>query len=98
MRNTNKNQKLGEKPAIRLHTEYHAIEIISGFLRPIRSANQPAAVAPTNRIHSVNVNTTVTAASGSLNSCAIGSIISRKIVKSKESRVQPSHAATHACH
>ena len=35
-RKRNKNQNVGDKPAIRLHTEYQRIEIISGFLRPIR--------------------------------------------------------------
>ena len=40
----------------------------------------------------------VTAVSGTPNSCEIGSMINRKIVKSKESRVQPSHAAHQAVH
>src|SRR6516225_2471679 len=97
-RKRNRNQNAGEKPAIKLQTEYHAIEIIRGVLRPSRSASQPEAVAPTKRIHNVNVNTAVTAVSGTLNSCEIGSMISRKIVKSKASRVQPSHAATQASH
>src|SRR6478672_2369815 len=97
-RNRNRNQKAGENPAIKLQIEYHAIEIISGFLRPIRSANQPEAVAPTRRIHKVKVKTAVTAVSGTLNSCEIGSMISRKIVKSNASSVQPSHAADQASH
>ena len=83
---------------MKLHSEYHAIEIISGFLRPIRSASQPDAVAPTSRIHKVRVKTAVTAVSGTWNSCEIGTMISRKIVKSKASRVQPSQAATQASH
>ena len=81
-----------------MQTEYQAIEIISGFLRPIRSASQPEAVAPTRRIHRVRVKTAVTAVSGTSKSCEIGTMISRKIVKSKASRVQPSHAATQASH
>src|ERR1700687_136726 len=97
-RNRNRNQKVGEKPAMKLQAEYHAIEIISGVLRPIRSASHPAAVAPTRRIHKVKVNTAVTAVSGTWNSCEIGSMINRKIVKSKASRVHPSHAATQAYH
>src|SRR5271155_1513412 len=97
-RNRNRNQKAGENPAMKLHAEYQAIEIISGFLRPIRSASQPEAVAPTSRIHKVKVKTAVTAVSGTLNSCEIGSMISRKIVKSKASNVQPSQAATQASH
>jgi hypothetical protein len=40
-RNSSRNQKLGENPAMKLQTEYHRIEIISGVLRPIRSASQP---------------------------------------------------------
>jgi hypothetical protein len=83
---------------MKLHAEYQAIEIISGFLRPIRSASQPEAVAPTSRIHRVRVKTAVTAVSGTLNSCEIGSMISRKIVKSKASSVQPSQAADQASH
>src|SRR6202048_4253077 len=97
-RNRNRNQNVGEKPAMKLQAEYHAIEIISGVLRPTRSASQPEAVAPNNRIHNVKVKTAVTAVNGTLNSCEIGNMISRKIVKSKASRVQPSHAATQASH
>jgi hypothetical protein len=67
-------------------------------LRPIRSAIHPEAVAPTSLIHRVKVKTIATAVSGTLNSSAIGTMISRKIVKSKASRVQPSHAATKAYH
>ena len=63
-RNRNNSPKLGASPASRLATEYQAIEIISGFLRPIRSATQPEAVAPTNRIHRVSANTAVTSTSG----------------------------------
>ncbi len=33
--------KVGEKPAMKLQIEYHRIEIISGVLRPMRSASQP---------------------------------------------------------
>src|SRR5437660_1621245 len=71
-RNKNRNQNAGEKPAIKLQAEYQAMEIISGFLRPSRSASQPAAVAPTSRIHNVRVKTAVTSVSGTLNSRAIG--------------------------
>src|SRR5262249_53597549 len=81
-----------------LQTEYQPIEIISGVLRPIRSASQPEAVAPTSRIHRVRVKTAVTAVSGTWKVCEIGSMISRKIVKSKESRVHPSQSATQASH
>src|SRR5689334_24095946 len=97
-RNKNKNQNVGENPAIKLHAEYHAMEIISGVLRPIRSHNQPEAVAPTSRIHNVMVKTAVTAVSGTWNSCDIGTMISRKIVKSNASNVQPSQEATNANH
>ena len=93
VRNSSRNQKVGENPAIKLHTENQAIEIISGVLRPIRSAIQPAAVAPTRRIHKVRVKTIATSVSGTLNSLAIGTMMSRKTVKSKASSVQPSHAA-----
>ena len=97
-RNRNKNQNAGENAAMKLQTEYQPIEIISGFLRPIRSASQPEAVAPTKRIHNVKVKTAVTAVSGTWNSCAMGNMISRKIVKSNASSVQPSHAADQASH
>src|SRR6516164_2367840 len=97
-RNRNRNQNVGARPAMKLHAENQAIEIIKGFLRPIRSASQPEAVAPTSRIHKVKVKTAVTAVSGTLNSCEIGSMISRKIVKSKASSVQPSQAADQASH
>src|SRR5580700_2031848 len=97
-RNKKRNQKVGEKPAMKLQTEYQAIEIISGVLRPIRSASQPAAVAPTSRIHRVSVNTSATSGNGTLNSSEIGNMISRKIVKSNAPSVQPSQAATQASH
>jgi hypothetical protein len=97
-RNKNNSRNDGASPASRLATEYQAIEIISGFLRPIRSASQPEAMAPTSRIHSVIASTAVTSTSGTLKVCEIGSISNRKIVKSKASRVQPSHAAIQACH
>ncbi len=78
---------------MKLHTEYHAIEIISGVLRPIRSDSQPEAVAPTRRIHNVSVNTAVTSVSGTWNSREIGTMIKRKMVKSNASKVHPSQAA-----
>src|SRR6516164_5517157 len=97
-RKKNKNAKLGENPAMKLHSEYQRMEIISGAFRPIRSAIQPAAVAPTKRSHSVMVNTAATAVKGTSNSLAIGTMMSRKMVKSKASRVHPSQAAIHAFH
>src|SRR6516162_711558 len=97
-RNTKRNQKVGEKPAIKLQSEYHRIEIISGMRRPTRSPSQPEQTAPTRRIHNVTVNTIATSVSGTPNSCEIGSMIKRKIVKSKESNVHPSQAATQAYH
>src|SRR6516165_12806920 len=97
-RKKNKNAKVGEKPAMKLQSEYQAMEIISGVFRPIRSAIQPAAVAPTRRSHNVMVNTAVTAVKETSNSLAIGTMISRKIVKSNASSVQPSQAAIHAFH
>src|ERR1700728_177973 len=97
-RKKNRKAKLGEKPAMKLQIEYQRIEIISGIFRPTRSASQPEATAPTKRIHRVMANTAVTAGNGTLNSCAIGTMISRKMVKSKASSVQPSHAAHQAVH
>src|SRR5215831_19591787 len=97
-RNTNRNMNVGEKPAMKLQSEYQRIEIISGIFRPTRSASQPDAHAPTSRIHKVIVNTAVTSVSGTLNSWAIGTMMSRKTVKSKASSVQPSHAAHQASH
>src|SRR5499427_608665 len=97
-RKKNRNAKVGEKPAMKLHSEYQEMEIISGAFRPIRSAIQPAAVAPTRRSHNVMVNTVATAVKETSNSLAIGTMISRKIVKSNASSVQPSHAAIHAFH
>src|SRR5215471_9699053 len=95
-RNTNSTQNVGARPAMKLHTEYQPIEIISSGLRPTRSASHPLPVAPTKRPHNVTVNTAVTSTSGTLKVLAIGAMISRKIVKSKASSVQPSYAATMA--
>jgi hypothetical protein len=44
------------------------------------------------------VNTAVTSISGTWNVSAMGTMISRKMVKSNASRVQPSQAAIHATH
>lgn len=98
LRNSSNNQKLGARPASRLQAENQAIEIINGFVRPIRSASQPDAVAPTSLIHKVNVKTTATSVRGTPKCFEIGTIRSKKIVKSKESSVQPSHAAIQASH
>ena len=56
-RKNSRKEKVGEKPAMKLQSEYHRMEIISGVLRPMRSAIQPAAVAPTSRSHNVTVKT-----------------------------------------
>src|SRR5215471_12038251 len=98
VRNTSRNMKVGENPAMKLQTEYQKIEIISGSLRPTRSASQPEATAPTSRIHNVSVKTIATSVVGTWNSSAIGLMINRKTVKSKASRVQPSQAAHQAYH
>src|SRR4051795_10421299 len=45
-RKRNSRKKLGAKPARKLQTEYQAIEIISGVLRPMRAASPPLAGAP----------------------------------------------------
>src|SRR5262249_1655765 len=97
-RKKKRNANVGEKPAMKLHSEYHRIDIISGARRPIRSAIHPAVVAPSSRSHSVAVKTAVTATNGTPNSCEIGNMISRKMVKSNASSVQPSQAAIHAYH
>src|SRR2546421_954582 len=98
VRNTSRKMKFGEKPAMKLQIEYHRIEIISGSLRPTRSASHPEATAPTSRIHKVRVKTIATSVVGTPNSSAIGLMISRKTVKSNASSVQPSQAAHHAYH
>src|SRR5882762_7498622 len=98
VRNTRRNMKVGENPAMKLQIEYHRIEIISGILRPTRSASQPEATAPTSRIHNVRARIQATPLTGTLNSSAIGFMISRKTVKSKASSVQPSQAAHQAYH
>jgi hypothetical protein len=97
-RQMNKNRKVGEKPAAKLAAEYQMIDIISGSLRPTRSASQPEAMAPTSRSHKVTLSTKATSVSGTLNSLEIGTMISRNMVKSNASRVQPSQAAHHASH
>src|SRR3984957_7757022 len=97
-RKKNRKAKFGEKPAMKLQIENHRMEIIKGIFRPTRSASQPEAVAPTSRSHSVMVKTAVTATSGTPNSCEIGTMISRKTVKSNASSGHPNHAAHQAIH
>src|SRR5258708_1736465 len=97
-RKKNRNAKLGENPAMKLQIEYHRMEIISGILGPTGSASQPDAVAPNSLSQRVMVKTAVTAVSGTPNSFEIGTIISRKTVKSNASSVQPIHAAIQAIH
>src|SRR5579872_2286040 len=81
-RNANRNQNDSEKPAMKLQTEYQRMEIINGVLRPMRSPSHPEAVAPNRRMTSVTVKMKVTSIKGTLNSLAIGTMITRKIVKS----------------
>src|SRR6185437_13222903 len=59
-RKKKRKAKVGEKPAMKLQIEYHRMEIIRGFLRPMRSASQPDAVAPAKRSHRVIVKSNVT--------------------------------------
>src|SRR5260370_23457190 len=98
VRNPSRTSKVGEKPAMKLQIEYQKIEIISGVLRPTRSASQPEATAPTSRIHNVRASIQATPLTGTLNSSAIGFMINRKTVKSNASHVPPSQAAHHAYH
>src|SRR5437762_10776319 len=98
VRNTRRNSKVGENPAMKLQIEYQKMEIISGVLRPIRSASQPETTAPSSRIHNVSARIHATSLTGTPNSSAIGFMISKKTVKSNASRVQPSHAAHQAYH
>src|SRR6266478_7624793 len=93
-----RNTRVGENPAMKLQIEYQKIEIISGVLRPIRSASQPDPTAPSSRIHNVSARIQATSLTGTPNSSAIGFMIKRKTVKSKASRVQPSQAAHQAYH
>src|SRR6266446_3276839 len=97
-RNRKRKPKVGEKPAMKLQTEYQAIESINGVLRPTRSASQPDPHAPTRRIQSVIVKTAATSVRETPNSLEIGTMISRNTVKSNASSVQPSQAAHHAIH
>ena len=97
-RKMKRNMKVGLNPAMKLAIEYHRIEIISGILRPTRSASHPEATAPSRRIHRVTVRTKATSVNGTPNSSAIGFMIKRKTVKSNASSVQPSQAAHHAYH
>ena len=90
--------KVGEKPAAKLQIEYSRIDTISGVLRPIRSAIQPEVTAPNRRSHSVTDSTKATSVSGTLNSLEMGTMISRNMVKSNASSVQPSQPAIHAIH
>src|SRR6202790_4274206 len=98
VRKISRNRKVGEKPAMKLQIEYQKIEIISGVLRPIRSASQPEPTAPSSRIHNVRARIHATSLTGTPNSSAIGFMISRKTVKSNASSVQPSQAAHQAYH
>src|SRR5712675_1371532 len=98
VRKISRKRKVGKNPAMKLQIEYQKIEIISGALRPIRSASQPDATAPISRIHNVRARIHATSLTGTPNSSAIGFMISRKTVKSKASSVQPSHAAHQAYH
>src|SRR6516165_7206265 len=97
-RKMNRYVNVGEKPAAKLASEYHRVEIISGILRPTRSASQPEPTAPSSLSHNVTDRTNATSVNGTWNSCESGTMISRNMVKSKASIVHPSHGATHANH
>src|SRR5262245_9118276 len=98
MRKKAKKAKLGAKPAAKLQIEYQRIEIINGVLRPMRSQSQPEPNAPTRRSHSVKVTVPATKVRGTPNSCEIGTMIRKKMVKSKASSIQPRKPADQASH
>jgi len=83
---------------MKLQAENHRIDSISGSLRPARSASQPEPTAPGKRNHSVRVRTEATAVTETLNSFAMGTMIKRKMVKSKASSIQPNTPANQANH
>src|SRR5271154_718416 len=97
-RTTNRKVKFGEKPAMKLQIENDRIESISGTLRPARSPSQPDPTAPTRRSQSVTVSTDATAVTDTSNSSAIGTMMSKKMVKSKASSIQPNAPANQASH
>jgi hypothetical protein len=78
-----------------LQTENQAIEIINGFLRPIWSASQSEAVAPTSRIHKGQGEDDGDL--GQRHAEVLGDPHHQQL-KSKASRVHPSQAATPASH
>src|SRR6266436_3855362 len=95
-RKRKRKAKLGEKPAMKLQTEYHAIEIISGVLRPTRSASQPDPHAPTRRIQSVMVKTAATSVREPPRWGEMCTMMRSNKGKSNGSSFQRSHAAHQA--
>jgi hypothetical protein len=65
---------------------------------PTRSASQPEPTSPTSLSHKVTDSTNATLLNGTRNSCEIGTMMSRNMVKSNASSVQPNHAAHQASH
>src|SRR5438105_2726955 len=77
-------------------TENQTIEIISGHLRPKRSASQPATNEPSRRTSRVAVTDAAVEVMVTPNSCAIFGMTRKKIEKSKASSTQPNQAAASA--
>ena len=67
-------------------------------IRSAPSASQPDLTAPSGLSPRVTDSTNATSVNGTWNSCEIGTMMRRNMVKSKESSVQPSHAAHQTSH
>ena len=74
------------------------IDSVSGSLRPYLSAIVPAIVPPTSRIISVTVPSTPASALSTVKLCWMSMTMKARMLKSKESTIQPSITAQNARH
>src|SRR5262245_54156868 len=97
-RNANSMAYDVEKPDRNANSENHAIDSMSGSLRPQRSAAAPASAPPSSRKSSVTVPSAPASAASTVKLFWMSIRMKVRIVKSKPSRTQPRNAAQNAFH
>ena len=87
-----------ENPLRNANSENQMIDSISGSLRPHLSAAVPAIVPPTSRIISVTVPSAPASARSTVKLCWMSMTMNARMLKSKESTIQPRNTAQKARH
>ena len=87
-----------ENPLRNAKSENHSTDSIRGSLRPHLSAAVPASVPPTSRMISVTVPSAPASARSTVKLCWMSMMMKARMLKSKESTIQPRNTAQNARH